>query len=261
MDRKEPKIVLFDIEIMNDMDQLFEHAWRIYPGATMGANMSTIISFGYKIYGESGKAKCINVWDKDIESEHINDDKDLCKKIHEILDDADAVVSFYGKKFDIKHIDARLMMNGLPPLKRFRGKHIDLHQVAKQRLKLSHKRLNDMAKYFGCESKIDTGGFSLWREVYKGSKRAQNKMSKYCAQDVDVLEQVFKKMIPIITTLPTAWLYDGDVTSLKCPHCSSFEVDSKGFRTTKTAKYRRYVCRGCGTNFRTDIKNEKPRID
>jgi DNA polymerase elongation subunit (family B) len=272
---KKPKIVVFDIEILNDTKGLHDFAWRAYPGASMGANQSLIISFGYKLHGEK-KARSINVWDKKFAKNNLKGkikedgklvdvmfycDKLLCQEIYRIMADADAVVSFYGKKFDIKHIDARLIHHGLPALPNYKGNHIDIHQVVKSRLKMSHKRLNDVAKFVGCEAKIDTGGYSLWDAVFKGTKKAQKKMSDYCAQDVDVLDQVFDKLKGICPNLPTNWLYDGLDNELRCPHCGSYHFESKGWRTTKTGKYRRYICKECGTYFHGNKYDAKPRVD
>jgi DNA polymerase elongation subunit (family B) len=236
------KVLFFDIEILNDPKKLFEFAWKIYPGATMGAEMSTICSFGYKWLGDK-KAKCINVWDKKKYS--INDDRALLQEIRDIMVEADIIVSFYGKKFDIKHIDARLDHHGLRALPPFKGHHLDLHELAKRRYKLSFKRLDNLADFLRCGTKkLKHEGFSLWDKSWNLDKKAQKTMSAYCAQDVEVLAKVYDKMQSIITFPITQ--KKSELPAEKCEHCGSKHFVKNGTRRSATGVVQMRFCGNCG---------------
>lgn len=90
-----------------------------------------------------------------------------------------------------------------------------------------------------------------------------NLMAKYCKQDVDLLGQAFRKLLPIIPNLPnfnlfrsTKLMIDG---SKVCPNCGSQRLKSNGYRYTKTSSYQRLICRDCNTWSRVDIKGNNPR--
>ncbi len=254
---KKPKIVFFDIEIIADLDRVMARLFRLYPGATMGANLSTIISFGYKLEGWK-KAKCINAWDFPSRwKRDINDDYMVCKKLYEIMKDADGIVGHYSSKFDFKFINARLLYHGFPPLPKVN--HVDTCLVARKKLKLSHNRLDDVADFLGCERKMNSEGNDLWVRVANKQKKACKHMSDYCKQDVEVLQQVYHRMLPLMVEVPNYNLFSGQLEERLCPNCGSARMHKCGKRSTKTMTYNRYRCYDCGTYSRTDAKDRLPR--
>ena len=58
------------------------------------------------------------------------DDKEVCKKVHAIMSQADAIVAHFGKGFDFPLIRLRCAYHGLPPLPSI--KEVDTRQMAKQ---------------------------------------------------------------------------------------------------------------------------------
>lgn len=236
-----PKIVIWDIEIIADMDCMFERYFGCYRGFGLNADISSIISFGYKVHGGK-KAKCMNVWDKKLKFKgDINNDYELVKAAYEVLVDADAMVTHYGSKFDFPFLQARLLHWGLPPLPPI--PHIDTWRIARYKLKLSSNRLDNIAKFLGTETKIDTGGFSLWKDVYNNKKGARKQMSDYCAQDVECLDQIFTQLKSMSHLLPNMSLFKDGVC---CPKCGSHKVQKRGVSRTKANTYQRYHCQDCG---------------
>lgn len=231
-----PVILVYDIEILQRPEDLVLNSFRAYPGYSMGANISSIISFGYKEFGAKGKAKCLNTWDYNPE-EPLNDEE-LCKKIYEVLKDVDYVITYYGKKFDEKFVRARLMKYGMQLPK---VTHIDMHAIVKRNFKFSSNRLKEVLKFFGLENKMDTGGWELWMEVLRKNAKAYAKMSKYCAQDVDVLERLVKHLDNYVP-LP------GKTTG--CPKCESESLIKNGTSYRSGGSVQKYLCRDCGHVFR-----------
>jgi DNA polymerase elongation subunit (family B) len=238
---KELKIVVFDIEILARPDDIMRTYMSYYdPKQTMGADISDMISFGYKRLGIDQEAKCINMWD----GVNKDTDEDLTISAFNILQDADVVVTYYGTKFDRKFVNARLAKYGLFLDPKIR--HIDMHQVVRSNFKLSSNRLNNILSFLGMETKLDHGmGQKLWYNVWKGDKEAQDLMSEYCAQDVEVLFKLFERLSPLIN-LPIIH-HDGD--SSKCPFChKAGALKSNGFRVSGGERKRRLRCVNCGKN-------------
>jgi len=225
-----------------------------WPGRTMKATITSIICFGYKRLGDK-KARCVSAWDFPTRwKKDKNDDYEVVKAAYEILKDADAIVTHNGIKFDLKHLNTRLIANGLKPLHRI--PHIDTVMVARSKLFLYSNRLNDLATFLKVEGKMENGGWQLWVDVLNGKKKALKTMTKYCKQDVEALYQVFHKLRPFISNVPNYNLFTKDRV---CPTCGSNKLIKHGVRLTKTARRQRYHCQSCGTTSTTDAKDLLPR--
>lgn len=251
-----PKILLWDLETLPDPQRVMQVFPSIgnWPGRTFKANISTIICFGYKWLGDK-EASCINAWD--VPQDHPNDDGYLIHAAYEILKEADCLVTHNGKKFDLKVMNTHLIKYGLPPLHKI--PHVDTKIVAK-RISLYSNRLGDVSKFLGGEDKLENGGWDLWCRVQNGDKKAQELMTSYCKQDVEVLEQVFLGLRPLMTNteVPNYNLYAEDGT-LRCPKCGSDKLTKHGVRRRVTGNRQRYLCGDCGST--ADVKiNSKQLI-
>lgn len=254
----EPKIILFDLEVLADMREVRKVFFGIgnYPGLTLKATINSIICAGYKVYGES-KIHCISAWDfKRSWARDVNDDRAVVSAIYDVLKSADAVVTHNGKRFDWKFLQTRLLKHGLPPLGKI--KHIDTCAIAKRHLMSFNNKLSTLAEQFTSESKMESGGAELWCAVAERDVKAQKKMAEYCKQDVRALEAVFKKLKPLIADIPNYNLFTPGHRNL-CPNCGSTRLDSNGTRVTATRTYKRYICRDCKTWSRTDLGDSLPR--
>lgn len=248
-----PKIVFFDLEtcpnVRLHVRNLPEYNSDRY-GLTLKADVNSIICFGYKVYGEK-EVKCINSWDFKAGKKDINADLDLLKAAYDILQDADAIVTHNGTNFDLKVLNTRLTLHGLPPLPRI--PHIDTCNISKKKLFLIRNRLNSVAEALKTEKKMENGGWQLWERLalsnFEGDKKqiAKDKltMTKYCKQDVNVLEKVFVKLKPYMTNLPNRNLFDGN--GHNCPSCGSHNTHRRGKMATKTKLFDRYQCQDCGS--------------
>jgi DNA polymerase elongation subunit (family B)/predicted RNA-binding Zn-ribbon protein involved in translation (DUF1610 family) len=256
--KKEPNIILFDLETLMNMQEIAKIFPSIgnYPGRTMKATITSIICFGYKKLGDK-KAKCINAWDfpKRWKIDK-NDDYEVVKAAYEILNKADAVVTHNGIKFDMRHLNTRLVANGFPPLHNI--PHIDTVRLARKNLLLYSNRLDDVATFLGVENKLENGGWQLWVDVLNNKKKAMKLMSKYCKQDVEVLEQVYKKLMPLAKNIPNHNLFKGKDSHV-CPSCGSHKIQKNGFVRTKTTTKQRYRCLSCGSSSSVSVKGTLPR--
>lgn len=254
-----PKIILWDLEILRDNKAITAEHWfgmSNFYGRTLKGDINSICSFGYKVLG-SKKSTCVNVWDFPEWQKDINDDSALVAYAYEILKDADGIVTHNGKSFDLKLLNTRLIKYGFPPLPNI--PHVDTKLVAKRHLSMFSNSLNSLAKYFNVETKMGTGS-ELWDRVMRHDPKAMKHMSDYCAQDVEVLEQVFTKLLAYTRNIPNYNLFNGQEDSRVCPNCGSTELYKHGKKVTKTKLLQRYQCQSCGTISTTDMKDRNPKV-
>jgi len=250
--KSQPKVVIFDLETLPNLQEALK-VWpqlSNYPGLTLRASINTIACAGWKIYGEE-KTHCIHAWDYPSWQEDVNDDYCLVKDLYEVLKDADAVITHNGAKFDWKFLQTRLMFHKISLLPSIA--HIDTKQLASRNLFSFNNKLDTLGEWMVGDRKLENGGWQLWVDVHSRKKSAMKLMSEYCMQDVDLLEKVYKRLIPFVKNHPNMNLWVKDRVRV-CPNCGHNKLSSRGWRYSKTGKFRRYVCRNCGSPSRGDKK-------
>ena len=198
-----------------------------------------IICICYKFEG-SDKVYHLT-WDK-------GDDKKMLQKFAEIINTADEVVGHNSDKFDIKWVRTRCIYHGINMTHDI--KSIDTLKAARSKFRFNSNRLDYLGKYLGLGEKLETGGFSLWKDiVLKNDKKAIDKMVKYCKQDVLLLEKIFQKINPYIPHKTNcAVMFERDSTA--CPEClSEHTVVNRHRITASGTKYVTMQCKDCGKYF------------
>lgn len=200
-----------------------------------------IICICYKFEGES---KVYHLtWNK-------GDDKKMLQKFAEIINTADEVIGHNSDKFDIKWVRTRCIYHGINMTHDI--KSIDTLKAARNKFRFNSNRLDYLGKFLGMGEKLETGGFSLWKEIIlKNSKKALDKMVRYCKQDVLLLEKIFNKINPYIPPKTNcAVMFERDVTA--CPECLSentvinkHRINASGTRSVTMQ------CKSCGKYFST----------
>lgn len=159
--------------------------------------------------------------------------------LHDLLNEADAVVTFNGDKFDLPKINGEFIAADMPPVKPIPS--IDLRRTTKQLGYISGK-LQFVSGHLGIGQKIDTGGFKLWRDVMDGDAKAWAKMVRYNKQDVYLLERLYTRILPYIKTHPTLYVGHG-----ACKVCGAKKLHRRGTRFTKVMEIERLHCTACNS--------------
>lgn len=234
------KTLILDIETA----PILANVWRTWK-ENVGLNQIQqdwyILSFSAKWLG----AKRVIYHDQSA-AKDIEDDTELMRKLWSLLNEADFVVAHNGRKFDLKKINARFILNGFNPPSPY--KIIDTLDIAKGNFAFTSNRLAYLTDALCTEKKLAHAkfpGFSLWKECLAGNKEAWAEMKLYNIQDTVSLEELYLKLRAWDANHPSvAAVNDPDVMS--CPKCGGHHVIHKGFRFTQTGKYRRYLCTDCG---------------
>ena len=232
-----PRILLFDCETA----PLLANVWRVFK-ENIGVNQirehTTMLSYAARFLGS-----------KETLYEDARDytsDLPLVRNLCDLLSNTDFVVAHNGRRFDLKQIRGRALVNGIRPFSPV--KVIDTLDIAKNEFAFPSNSLAYLAEVLGCSKKGEHKkfpGFSLWAEVLKGNVEAWDEMKLYNIQDIDTLEEVYLKLRPWATQHPNVAVYE-DAEAPTCPKCGSTHLQRRGFSHTNVAVYQRFCCAECG---------------
>ena len=223
------KILFLDLETSPNLAYVWG-LWNQNISINQMVNSTEVICFGARWYGER-KVHFSSV--------HHDGKVSMLKAIHELLDEADAVVGWNSAAFDVKHLYREFIENGmLPPSPH---KDIDLMRTAKQRFKFPSNKLDYVAQKLGIGQKVKHSGFDLWIGCMASDDKAWREMKKYQLQDVNLLVDLYEKFLPWIKVHPVH-VSEG----LVCTNCGSGNLNARGFARTTSAVYQRYQCKNCG---------------
>lgn len=169
--------------------------------------------------------------------------KKMLKRIHELLEEADAVIHFNGTKFDIPTLNKEFLVHGMLPPATY--KQIDLLRTVRSQFKFPSNKLDYVARALKVGQKVKHAGHELWIRCLNGEEKAWEEMKTYNMGDVIILEGVYYKVLPWIKGHPNHGLYN-DVADV-CPNCGGNHLERRGFSFTPAGKYQRYQCKECGT--------------
>lgn len=174
----------------------------------------------------------------------------MVKTAWKLVDEADAIIHYNGVNFDMKHLRTEFILQGLT--KPSPHKDIDLLKVVRKNFKFPSNALKYVAPALGVGTKVETGGFELWRSCLEGSlssrKKAMNQMKEYNIGDIAVTESVYYKVLSYIDNHPNVGLYTGEHDC--CDKCGSTSYQRRGFVRTNANVFQRFCCKDCGSWFR-----------
>lgn len=238
---KGPRILILDIETA----PILARVWRLWK-ENVGLNQIYgdwfILSFSAKWLGDSK----VMYFDQS-RARNIEHDKPLLARLHKLLDEADIVVAHNGKKFDVKKINARLILNGFPPPSPYMV--VDTLLMAKDKFAFTSNKLQYLSetlnKTYKKHEHSAFPGFELWRAVLNvgspDAKKAWAEMKVYNEYDVLSLEELYLKLRPWSDKHPNVNNYDDEETT-RCPVCGGTHLQKRGTYRTNTGEFQRYQC-------------------
>jgi len=222
------KILILDIETA----PIKAYVWRLFDqnvGLNQIIDNGGVICVGAKWLGDK-ETMLFSDWDQGHET--------MLESIHELISYADAIVTYNGDRFDLPKLYGEFLLAGLgatPPVT-----SIDVYKAVKKLGFISNK-LAFIGPLMAVGAKMKHEGFELWTKVIDGDTKAQNRMARYCIQDVKLLEKVYTKLKPFIRNHP----FLGDRGA--CGACDGKVLHSRGYRRTKAFKIQRLQCVTCGS--------------
>lgn len=225
------KILVFDLETTN-----------------LRANQGYLLCFGYKWLHQS-KAKVLSI--TDFKRDEIWDDSRLLTEATAIYSEADIVVTWYGKRFDVPFFDTRLLLHKRNPIER--KPHIDLWETCRYKLSFTSNRLETV----GGSLPLGPGETKHWKVPVDnwtwvtagcGDEKSIRKIRFRCKEDVYLTEAAYYKLRSRVDKHPNISLIRSYERPKDIPNCSTCGDDRFHVRQRVTAKtrYLAVQCQGCG---------------
>jgi uncharacterized protein YprB with RNaseH-like and TPR domain len=165
-------------------------------------------------------------------------ERELVKAVAEEYAKADVLVGHYSTGFDRPFLAAKMLEYGLPPLPNI--PHIDTYYLSKK-LAISRKSLQNVAYYSGIKQTKSAVEGRLWKAAQAGNIKALKAIEHHNVVDVQVLNEVYLKLRPLMLTHPRVNGFG------PCRACGQDRLQSRGAAISSLKGHqRRYQCAGCG---------------
>ena len=232
-----PRCLLVDLETSPTLN----FTWGYYEQTAIGTKKDWyILSFSFKWL--DGKIQTYALPDFKLYKRDKTNDRELVRKLHKLLDEAEIVIAHNGDKFDLPKANARFLFHGLKPPTPY--KTIDTLKVARRYFKFDSNKLDELARQLKLGRKLVHTGKDLWFKCMNGDLKAWKLMRRYNEHDVRLLEALYLKLRPYMQMHPH---YVGHKT---CHVCGSPRVIKRGFDRLVGFRKQRYQCQNCGSFMR-----------
>lgn len=179
--------------------------------------------------------------------------KKLLMPMHKLLSEAHAVVHYNGQSFDIPTLNKEFLTNGITPPSPY--KQVDLLLEMRSNFRFPSNKLDYICKVLELGGKLRHEGPQLWLSCMEDDGEAWERMEAYNRRDVELLERLYRKLLPWIKKHPNRAAMSGLPV---CPSCGSFDINRDGKYTASQLSYEQWHCGGCGVWFR-GTKTISPR--
>lgn len=171
-------------------------------------------------------------------SEHHDGADEMLDTLWGLLDEADAVIHYFGTSFDIPHINREFLLAGMPPPSPY--SQVDLCKTIRSQFKFLSGKLDYVTQALEIGAKTKHSGFELWTKCLDGDEAAWRLMRRYNKKDVEITEALYRELLPWIRVHPSVNLQEGG-----CPKCGSKDLQKRGTASTPMSTFQRYRCKSC----------------
>lgn len=237
---KSPRILFYDIEVSPNVSYTWGGKYEV--NVIQFVQPWYMLTFAYR-WSDEKKTNAYSLPMMKGYKQDKKSDKELCRRLWELMSEADVLCAHNGDGFDQKMAFARFVKHGFAPPAP--SQTIDTLKVARKHFKFSSNKLDDLGQYLGVGKKLAHHGFDTWLGcMERDDPKSWREMVEYNKQDVELLARVYEKLKPYMTSHPNSNVYSG--TLANCPACGSDKLIRNGYRFTMTGKTQRYQCVSCG---------------
>lgn len=226
------KVLVIDIERLPGTAYVWEPKTR-YIAPRNFVEWPRMLSFAARWYGQKTPI---------FEAEWIDRDK-MIRRAWELYDQADAVYTYNGIRFDDKHLRSEWLLAGLTPPRPWKA--VDLYKQVQQ-FGFESKSLDSVSRRLGRPGKELHYSMDLAWAAARGDKAAQRELRTYNIGDVELTEWLADRLRPWLQHPHTQTLGD----DLCCPNCGSTNLTRR--KSTYKAvliDYTLYTCE-CGKHLK-----------
>lgn len=239
-----PKILLLDVETVPNLVYTFD-LFNVNISVEQIVEPGRVVCWAAQWYGEK---------DVMFAAEWGVGRRRMFETMRDLMNEADAVITYNGDKFDIPKLRGEFAKEWLMPPGPVAS--IDLYRTVKT-LGLPSNKLAFVAPFLKIGEKVKHEGIRLWLGVLSGDRDCEKRMEKYNKQDTRLLGKLYKRLIPFIKNHP----YLGTDLRPGCSACGSMRQQKRGTRRTKRQIIDRLQCQKCGKwddGARQTYKPERP---
>lgn len=239
VENKPFKRLFFDIETSYNTVASWNVGQKISLGTDNILKERAIICICYK-WANEDTVHSLN-WER-------GDDKKMLKAFIKVLDQADEIIGHNSDRYDIRWIRTRCIKHDIPMFPTYQS--LDTLKATRGGFRFNSNRLDYLGEFLGLGRKLNTGGFSLWKDIVENNDPiALDGMIEYCKQDVVLLEAVYNKLNPYIKHKTHAGVVMGN-DACSCPNCGSKDTVSRGFRYLASGGRNKILqCKACNKKF------------
>lgn len=186
---------------------------------------------------------------------HGDGETEMTLALWSLLDEADVVVHYNGKRFDIPHINRKFVQHHMNPPSPY--KQIDLFETIKRTFRFPSMKLGYVLHELGLVEKVETGGFELWTGCMANDAKSWAQMRTYNIGDVVSTEALHDYLLPWIPNYPSHGAMSGEDD---CPQCGSKKLVREGYAYTQGGKFQRFRCADCGRWSRSNRRDAGTHI-
>lgn len=180
----------------------------------------------------------------------LHDDKVVFRSVHhdgkeamlqtawDLINEADAVMGWNTKGFDMKHLNREFLEAGMTPPSPTQD--LDLMLEVKSQFRFPSNKLDYVSQRLDLGAKVQHEGHTLWVKCMAGDPEAWERMREYQIQDVELLIPLYQRLLPWIKNHPNYGLYSGEAEC--CTNCGSTKLTQHGFWNTSAGSFPKYQC-------------------
>lgn len=136
-------------------------------------------------------SKFYNSKPESIVTTRVGNDRVAVREMKERMETADCWVSYYGKGFDIKFLNTRLLKHGLEPVKK--RPHLDLYWTFKSQLATNRKSLAHMLDWLEVPERKMSVSADDWATAAAEWPKKQKVLRKRCESDCTTLQELYER--------------------------------------------------------------------
>lgn len=128
------------------------------------------------------------------------DDSKLALALRNELEEANLIVGWNSKLFDLPMLNAKLAKAG--HRRTFVQFHLDLMWFAGgSSMRIGSRKLDNVAKYFNLPHQKTPLDWETWQVAGTGDRKALNYVVEHCEADVCVLREAYHYLLPYVANL------------------------------------------------------------
>jgi len=246
-----PKILLYDLET----SMIKAYVWSIW---NTNVNINSIIEDWYVICWSAKWLGTDTMINSSVHTEGRmgyertrDNEAAVILKLWKLVDEADILIAYNGKKFDRKKMNAKFLEYELPEPSPY--KVIDPMLIVKGNFALTSNKMDFVTKYIDSNDagKLTTN-LQLWIDAMNDDTIALDRMQEYCDEDINVLERVYMAVRHWDKNAPNLALHYDDNTP-RCNGCGSTDLQPIPNKThnTNLSRFSIVRCNNCSKILRT----------